>query len=115
MVQPKKIKAYFYRSTSGREPVREWLMALDTEDRKIIGKDIQKIEFGWPIGMPYSRPMGRSLHEVRSHLSSSRIARVLFGIEGDRMILLHAFVKKTQKTPVHDLDLAIGRWKEVTG
>jgi phage-related protein len=115
MAQPKKIKAYFYRSASGREPVRDWLMALDIEDRKIVGKDIQKIEFGWPIGMPYSRPMGRSLHEVRSHLSSSRIARVLFGIEGDRMVLLHAFVKKTQKTPVHDLDVAVARWKEITG
>ena len=80
MAQHKKIIAYFDRSESGREPVREWLLELDGEDRRIVGKDIQKIEFGWPIGMPYSRAMGRSLHEVRSHLSSGRIARVLFAI-----------------------------------
>lgn len=115
MVPRKKINAYFYRTDSGREPVRDWLMELDVEDRRCIGKDIQKIEFGWPIGMPYSRPMGRSLHEVWSSLPSGRIARVLFTIDGERMILLHAFVKKSQKTPAHDLDLAVSRLKGSAG
>ncbi|MEL6722014.1 MAG: hypothetical protein AAFP10_02150 [Pseudomonadota bacterium] len=50
----KKIVADFYRLDSGKEPVPEWLLGLDRNDRQVIGKDIQKAEFGWPVGMPYS-------------------------------------------------------------
>ena len=76
----KKIPAAFYQSGSGREPVREWLKALDAEDRKVIGEDIATVEYGWPIGMPTCRPLGRGLWEVRSTLRNNRIARVIFGI-----------------------------------
>jgi len=57
----KKVSAVFYRSKSGNEPVREWLLKLAKEDRKAIGGDIQTVEFGWPIGMPVCRPMGDGL------------------------------------------------------
>lgn len=107
----KKIRALFYRTDGGVEPVRQWLLDLDVVDRRTIGKDIQKVEFGWPIGMPYSRPLRHGLFEVRSYVSSGRIARVLFSIEGDRMILLHGFIKKTQATPSHEIDLALKRLK----
>ena len=94
-------------------PVRDWLLELDQTDRREIGKDIQKVEFGWPIGMPYCRPLGRGLWEVRSNISSGRIARVLFSIRDGEMVLLHGFVKKTQKTPPKDIDLALQRMKEL--
>ena len=74
---------------------------------------MQKVEFGWPIGMPYSRPLSRGLFEVRRDISSGRIARVIFFIKDNKMVLLHGFIKKTQKTPQTDLDLAIKRKKEV--
>lgn len=51
--------------------------------------------------------MGKGLYEVRSDLSGGKIARVLFCIYKDEMILLHGFIKKTQKTPAQDLDLAL--------
>ena len=98
---------------SGREPVRDWLLALGPEDRRTAGADIAKVEFGWPIGLPSCRPMGQGLFEVRSDLSDGRIGRVLFGIAGGRMVLLHGFIKKTQATPKADLDLARKRLKEV--
>ena len=109
----KRRPAAFYQS-SGREPVREWLKALAVEDRKIIGEDIKDVEFSWPIGMPLCRALGKGLWEVRSDLTQGRIARVLFCILDNRMVLLHAFIKKTQKTPDADLELAIKRKKEVT-
>jgi phage-related protein len=109
----KKIIARFYKTSSGTEPVRNWLLKLSIEDRKTVGKDIQKVEFGWPIGMPYSKPLGRGLFEVRSDISDKRIARVIFIIKSDEMVLLHGFVKKSQKTPKADLDLAVNRRKEV--
>jgi phage-related protein len=93
--------------------VREWLLGLSKEDRRIIGRDIQKVEFGWPIGMPYCRPLGRGLWEVRSDLASGRIARVVFCIEGGEMVLLHGIEKKTQKTPLQDIELARKRQREI--
>jgi phage-related protein len=102
----KRLPASFYRSASGREPVREWLKGLEPEDRKAIGEDIKDVEFSWPIGMPLVRPLGRELWEVRSKLLRRRIARVLFCLEQGRMVLLHGFIKKSQKTSRHDIDLA---------
>lgn len=113
VISNKKILARFYKTLNGNEPVREWLLEIDEEDRKIIGKDIQKIEFGWPIGMPYCKPLKDGLYEVRSNVTSQRIARVIFFIKTNEMILLHSFIKKPHKTPKPDLDLAIKRKKEV--
>jgi phage-related protein len=105
----KRLPACFYRLDSGREPVREWLKTLEPRDRKVIGEDIKDVEFSWPIGMPLVRSMGGGLWEVRSSLRDGKIARILFCVELGRMILLHGFVKKTQKTPQRDLDLALRR------
>ena len=107
----KRLPARFYRSDGGREPVREWLKGLEPEDRKVIGEDIKDVEFSWPIGMPLVRSLGRELWEVRSSLLGGRIARVVFCIERERMVLLHGFIKKTRKTPQHDIDLALKRRK----
>jgi len=109
----KKIAGRFYATASGRRPVREWLLDLSKEDRWVIGKDIQKVEFGWPIGMPYCRPLGHGLWEVRSDLAGGRVARVIFCIIDGEMVLLHGFEKKTQKTPTHDIELALKRKREI--
>lgn len=101
----KRIPAAFYRSESGAEPVRDWLKSLEKQDRFRIGTDIKTVEFGWPIGMPTCRPLGHGLYEVRTNLGN-RIARVLFCIGDGRMILLHGFMKKSQRTPKADLNLA---------
>ena len=105
----KRLPARFYRSDNGREPVREWLKSLDSQDRRAIGEDIKDVEFSWPLGMPLVRSLGRELWEVRSNLRGSRIARVIFGIEQQRMVLLHGFIKKTRKTPQSDIELALKR------
>jgi len=103
----KHIEAIFYRTESGGEPVRDWLRTLRKEERKRIGQDIMTVEFGWPVGMPVSRPLGQGLHEVRTDLPGNKIARVLFYIDRlNRMVLLHGFIKKTAKTPEDDLELA---------
>lgn len=110
----KRVPAVFYRSSHGNEPVREWLQHLPKEGRKVIGRDIKKVEFGWPIGMPVCRPMGAGLYEVRTHLQDRRIARVLFCIYNKQMVLLHGLVKKSQKTPKPDLNIANKRKREAT-
>lgn len=104
----KRVPAIFFRTEAGSEPVRDWLRSLPSpEDRKRIGEDIKTVEFGWPLGMPVCRPLGGGLYEVRTNLAGNRMARVLFYIDKkSRMVLLHGFIKKTQKTPDEDLELA---------
>ncbi|MTJ22943.1 type II toxin-antitoxin system RelE/ParE family toxin [Dolichospermum sp. UHCC 0352] len=75
----------------------------------MIGADIKTVKFGWPIGMPTCRPMGDGLFEVRTNLPQNKIARVLFCFYECKMILLHGFIKKSQKTPKQQLDLALER------
>lgn len=110
--EPKLLPARFYRSNAGNEPVREWLKSLDAQDRKIIGEDIKDVEFSWPIGLPLVRSLGRELWEVRSSLPRGRIARVIFCIAANHVVLLHGFIKKTQKTPQSEIGLALKRKRE---
>lgn len=74
---------------------------------------MRTLEFGWPIGMPLCRALGNGLWEVRSSLPHGRIARVIFCVHDRHAVLLHGFIKKTQKTPKADLDLALRRKREV--
>lgn len=107
--------AVFYRTAAGSEPVRDWLKGLSPADRRILGTGIATVEYGWPVGMPVCRPITsrRGLWEVRSSLPGGRIARVIFCMHAGHMVLLHGFVKKTQRTPDTDLDLAANRKKEI--
>lgn len=106
----KTITVSFYKSESGKEPVKEWLKSLSKEDKTIIGEDIKTVEFGWPLGMPLGMPLvrklDRNLWEVRSDITNKEIARVLFTVYGQVMVLLHGFIKKSQKTPANDLKIA---------
>lgn len=111
--QPKKLPASFYETSAGAAPVREWIKALHHADRKIIGEDIATLEFAWPVGMPVCRPLGDGLFEARSTLEGNRIARILFCTTKESLVLLHAFMKKTQKTPAGDLALARKRKKDI--
>lgn len=110
-MRAKKIAAVFFAYESGAEPVRDWLKSLPKPDQKKIGDDIRLVEFGWPVGMPVCRPLGKGLYEVRTKLKD-RIARVLFAPEDGKMVLLHGFIKKTQTAP-DDIALARERLKKV--
>lgn len=100
-----RLQVLFYKTESGNEPVREWLRGLPREDKKIIGEDIKTVQFGWPLGMPLIRKLDTGLWEVRSMLDK-RIARVLFTVDQNMMVVLHGFIKKSEKTPASDLRLA---------
>lgn len=102
------LNVVFYRSEAGNEPVREWLKGLSREDKRKIGEDIKTAQIGWPLGMPLIRKIQKDLWEVRTTLDSG-IARVFFTVEDEYMILLHGFIKKSQKTPQHELKTAVVR------
>lgn len=112
MASTKRLRAVFFRTEQGTEPVRDWLKGLNREERLAIGTDIMTVEFGWPIGMPTCRPMGDGLFEVRTNLAD-RIARVIFCVDEGQMVLLHGFIKKSQKTPKSDLERARKRKRQL--
>ena len=94
--------------------MRDWLDDLPRDDQKTIGRDIAKVQFGWPVGLPLCRAMSGGLWEIRSSLPSRREARVMFGFHQGMLIALHAFIKKSQKTSPEELALARQRLKDLT-
>jgi phage-related protein len=113
----KIVSVVFYRTVNGREPVKEWLLKLNKDDRSVIGIDLKTVEYGWPLGMPlvrgFSGKANADLWEVCSDLSGGRIARVIFAMFRGDMVLLNGFIKKTQKTPDQELAKARDRKKNL--
>ncbi|HYC05744.1 MAG TPA: type II toxin-antitoxin system RelE/ParE family toxin [Azospirillaceae bacterium] len=108
----KRITARFYRTAAGNQPVRDWLIALAAADRKVVGADIAEVEFAWPIGKPVCSPLGQGLYEVRSTIRNGKVeARIIFGIDGDTMVLLHGHEKKPSQQS-HEIAVARDRWRD---
>jgi phage-related protein len=112
MTSRRTIPVKFYAEKSKREPVRDWIMELNKKERKMIGSDIKAVQLRWPIGLPLVRPFGEGLWEIRSKLEN-RTARIVFCFAEGCLVLLHAFIKKTQKTPKKDLTLTKKRYKNL--
>src|SRR5271168_1625838 len=100
-----EIPVRFYRTEAGGSPVLDWLRSLDKDDRRTIGLDLMRVQFGWPIGRPLVRSLKDGLWEVRSSLPSQRIARLILCFHVKMLVVLHGFIKKTRQTPTDDLAL----------
>ena len=101
-----KLSVMFFQTDSGNEPVREWLKyELTSQERFIIGRDIKILETNWPGGPPLVISLGEGLWELRSNLDN-KIARVLFVVHNNQIVLLQGFIKKSKKTPKKEMDLA---------
>ena len=111
MKAERPLKVVFFKTETGNEPVREWLKDLSKEDCKVIGTDILTVQYAWPVGKPLVDNLGDGIWEVRSRLDN-RIARTLFAVVDEEIVLLHGFIKKQQKTPQDELDLAKKRKKQ---
>ena len=111
MKADRPLKVVFFRTEAGQEPVREWLKSVAREDCKTIGADILTVQYVWPVGKPLVDSLGDGVWEVRSRLNN-RIARTLFAVVDQEIVLLHGFIKKTRKTPQNELDLARKRRKQ---
>ena len=109
--QPKKIvSVIFWKAVNGKEPVKDWLRSLSKDQRKRIGEDLKTIEMGWPLGMPLVKHIQNGVWEARTKYKDG-IARVFFKMTENQMVLLHGFIKKSQKTPAKDLTIALKRAK----
>src|SRR2546425_8631463 len=104
MQKERPLRVVFFRTEAGNEPVRDWLKSLPKEESKAIGADILTVQYAWPVGKPLVDNLGNGIWEVRSRLGN-RIGRTLFIEVDQEIVLLHGFIKKTQKTPQEDLEL----------
>src|SRR5438105_13075778 len=111
MKPQRPLAVVFFRTEAGNEPAREWLKSLPKSECKIIGKDILKVQFIWPVGKPLVDNLGDGIWEIRSRLEN-RIARTLFMIVDEEIVLLNGFIKKQRKIPQDELNLAKKRKKE---
>ena len=97
----------FYHKSNGECPVQEYLESLSLKLRTKTLRSIMLLEeFGTDLRMPYSAPISDGIFELRSVVGND-ITRVLyFFIEGNTAILTNGFTKKTQKTPVREIEKA---------
>jgi len=105
----------FYENSTGKTPVLDFLRKQPKVDRARLGHAIDELEWhGTKLRLPLSRPLSLSenLFELRVS-GEDNIFRILyFHFTGTTFVLLHAFVKKTQKTPSNEIDIALKRLKD---
>ena len=104
----------FFRTELENEPVQEWLKDLTAQERRVIGEDIKTVQFSWPLGMPLIKKIEPGLCEVRSRLVN-KVSRVIFTVREEHIILLHGFIKKSQKLLEEDLRVARQRLRVLKG
>jgi phage-related protein len=107
-------RVLFYATASGRQPVLDWLRDLEAGDRKVIGEDLKVVQYGFPLGLPLCDHLGGGLWEVRSSLPSRVEARLIFFQHPSEkaLIVVHGFIKKSQKTKQSELETARRRKAE---
>jgi phage-related protein len=108
MDRKEPLRAAFFETENGNQPVRDFILELAREDRKEIGSDIFTVQKGFPLGLPLVEKLDADLWELRSHISYG-ICRIFFTIHQNTMVLLHGFVKKSQKIPSKEMKTAKGR------
>ena len=105
------LKVVFYQTTQNNQPCRSFLLTLTKEDRQEVGADIFAVQKGFPMGLPLCRKMDTDLWEIRSTVTDG-ICRIFFTVEENMIILLHGFIKKSQRTPQTELTTAKNRLKD---
>jgi phage-related protein len=94
----------FYADADGDSPVLDWYESLDEKTKAKLIWIFQLLETnGIELGMPYIKPLGDKLYEIRADVNRNTFRVVYFLYTGRRFVLLHGFQKKTQKTPSKEL------------
>ena len=111
MERKEPLQIVFFETENGNQPVRDFLIERTREDRKYIGSDIFTVQKWFPFGLPLVEKLDTDLWEVRSHIPDG-ICRIFFTVCQETMVLLHGFVKKSQKIPLKEMKTAKSRLTE---
>jgi phage-related protein len=105
------LKVRFWRTANGNDVVADFIRALPIDDRKVVGRDLMRLQISYPMGPPLCKPIRPPIWEIRSSLPSKRELRLLYRFDADsqQIVVVHAFLKTTRTTPKADIDLALQR------
>ncbi len=99
-----------YYSAAVQDEIRSWPPGIRAHYAQLTKR---MLEYGSNLGMPHTAPMGDGLFEVRCK-GREGIGRAIYCTQtGQQIIVLHAFIKKTEKTPPKELRIARDRMQEV--
>ena len=111
MKRKSPLACVFFETDQENQPVRDFLLKQQREDRKIIGADIFTVQEGFPLGYPLVEKVDKDIWEIRSNVTGG-ICRVFFTLHrGETMVLLHGFIKKSRKIPKAELKTVRDRLK----
>ena len=101
----------FYQDSHGNIPVQDFIRQQPAKVKaKILGYIDLLQEFGLSLGQPYVEKLaGSDVWELKIRYSSNRYRILYFAASGRKFVLLHAFLKKTAKTPKNEIEIAQGR------
>jgi phage-related protein len=103
----------FYKDKNGREPLSVFLNDLPIKTRAKVVKLIDLLaEYGVLLKEPYTRQIRGKLRELRVKDNLGHVRVLYFTFIGRRFVLLHGFLKKTDKTPEREIELAEKRMKD---
>jgi phage-related protein len=111
MVRKTPLSVYFYETETGNQPCRDFILSCSQDDKKYIGSDIYLVQDNFPVNNTLVEKLDTDLWEIRSHITDG-IARIIFTLDGETLVLLHGFIKKSQKTPKQDIKVAKSRLKD---
>lgn len=103
----------YYRDGKGKEPVAEFIDALSKEARAKVFRTIKLLkDYGVLLKEPYTRQIKGKIRELRVTDRAGKIRVLYFAFTGRRIILLHGFIKKTEKTPLSEIETAEKRMND---
>lgn len=108
-----KYTCIFYETIKGKSPVEDFIKSLteDTQDKFIYKKELLE-EFGPQLRFPHTDNIGKGIFELRFKGKEGQVRVLFFFFYKKQIILTHGFVKKTQKTPKKEIEIAEQRKKE---
>ncbi|MEL3904614.1 MAG: type II toxin-antitoxin system RelE/ParE family toxin [Treponemataceae bacterium] len=105
MEEKEPLTVVFFKNENDKQPCREFILSLDRDSKREIGISVFTVQQGFPMGLPLVRKIEADLWEIRIKLPAG-ICRLFFTICGSTIVLLHGFIKKSQKTPLNELNIA---------
>ena len=105
-----KITSYYYLTESGKSPVREFIDSLDFKSQRkfFFVKELLE-EFGHKLPFPHAKYIGNSIFELRFKGHEGALRVLYFFYHEDRAIFTNGFIKKVNKTPKNEINIAIER------
>jgi phage-related protein len=111
-------QAVYYRDPRGREPVREFIDALDDQLQAAVDNQIDRLNLLSDevphLPFPHSSQVQGELRELRCHYGR-QLYRVLYRRSKRLLVLLHVFAKRSAKIPERDIAIAQERWEDFKG